>query len=474
MSNILHFLYLLLGSSGAGVMMSPIWRDSRNKGLVATVIVTTVVVAGAALSPYIPNPGGGPPPPPPPPPGDKANLWVDLDGGTCSRQSTPASYSSPSACSSFQTAYNASLLGDTVRVVAGTYSSQTMWYDANKASETNDSDVQIIANGAVNIGSFSGYGVRHVTLDGFSISGSLILYCQDSGLPNSIANGRHPVDVTVKNGSMSFFRSENASMFTVSGNNIGPSSSVIKIGASSDTGGANCTDQAPSNQVIENNTIHDFREASALSHMECIFVEGVQGLVIRRNKISGCSVFDIFFKQQLSAGAFGMSNITVENNMLGHPVQSDFRSAGDDSFSLSSGTYNNVTIRDNSINGQLLLRTDTTANYTNVNVFGNIAQYNAGAPGCALSGVTWDDNAYMNSSTKCANDVADGIVPDWVDTETSAEINSSTSDPTIDYHLSSGSSWPVGKGNASTSSSDDYDQQTRPQSGTYDLGADER
>ena len=64
MNSILHFLF-----GSAGLMMSPIWRD-RGKWFIPTVVVASVVVAGAALSPKIINPDN------PPPTSDVGNLWL--------------------------------------------------------------------------------------------------------------------------------------------------------------------------------------------------------------------------------------------------------------------------------------------------------------------------------------------------------------------------------------------------------------
>lgn len=50
-----------------------------------------------------------------------AHIWVDTSGGTCTRNSSPASYSDPAACGSFQAAYTAATGGDTIRIKAGTY-----------------------------------------------------------------------------------------------------------------------------------------------------------------------------------------------------------------------------------------------------------------------------------------------------------------------------------------------------------------
>jgi len=63
-----------------------------------------------------------------------ANLWVDTDGGTCARSSTPALYNSATACASVQLANNAATCGDRITIAAGTYDQQTA--NKNCASAT--------------------------------------------------------------------------------------------------------------------------------------------------------------------------------------------------------------------------------------------------------------------------------------------------------------------------------------------------
>lgn len=60
-------------------------------------------------------------PPPPPPPTGSANVWVDANGGSCSRASTPVAYADATACGSFSAAYGAASGGDTIRVKAAIY-----------------------------------------------------------------------------------------------------------------------------------------------------------------------------------------------------------------------------------------------------------------------------------------------------------------------------------------------------------------
>ena len=60
------------------------------------------------------------------PTGAVANLWVDGNGGSCTRQASASSYSDAQACGSFQAAYSAAQCGDTVGVQPGTYAAQSI------------------------------------------------------------------------------------------------------------------------------------------------------------------------------------------------------------------------------------------------------------------------------------------------------------------------------------------------------------
>lgn len=48
-----------------------------------------------------------------------ANLWIDTDGGTCTRQGTAATYSDAAACSTLDAAYTAASAGDRVYICGG-------------------------------------------------------------------------------------------------------------------------------------------------------------------------------------------------------------------------------------------------------------------------------------------------------------------------------------------------------------------
>ena len=59
---------------------------------------------------------------PPPSGSDAGNLWIDTDGGTCTRQATAGAYATAQACGSFSSALRAAQPGDTilVRCASGT------------------------------------------------------------------------------------------------------------------------------------------------------------------------------------------------------------------------------------------------------------------------------------------------------------------------------------------------------------------
>lgn len=111
-----------------------------------------------------------------------ANLWIDANGGTCTRQGTPASYSDAAACSSIQAALAAASAGDTVIMKSGSYGSQTItaeksspgvlvkcentnWDAPFVASASKNSCIVGASGGSVTAGG-SWYTLQDITLDG--------------------------------------------------------------------------------------------------------------------------------------------------------------------------------------------------------------------------------------------------------------------------------------------------------------------
>lgn len=96
-----------------------------------------------------------------------ANLWVDINGGTCSRQSTAGAYSDSAACARFQDAWAACQPGDTIIVKSSATS-----YGAQSISGAKDSPgCTIVAESpdTVTTGSLSTNGanltIKDITVD---------------------------------------------------------------------------------------------------------------------------------------------------------------------------------------------------------------------------------------------------------------------------------------------------------------------
>lgn len=74
------------------------------------------------------------------PAGPTANLWIDLDGGSCTRSGTPALHSDGAACGSLDAAYQAAQTGDLVLIKEGGYGDQQTASD--NASLTGEVTIQ--------------------------------------------------------------------------------------------------------------------------------------------------------------------------------------------------------------------------------------------------------------------------------------------------------------------------------------------
>jgi hypothetical protein len=129
-----------------------------------------------------------------------ANLWVDTNGGTCTRSASPVSYSDAAACSSFDKAWDAASAGDTILVRNGTYSAQHV--SGNKSSETfiiGESKGGVVVSGSaqdcyqvVAASTLFCADATHMTLENVTIDAG----SNDGAAPGSLINAD---DVTYRN-----------------------------------------------------------------------------------------------------------------------------------------------------------------------------------------------------------------------------------------------------------------------------------
>ena len=112
-------------------MLKRLWlllREEGGWGRVWTGLAIGICLAGGGLVYQQVTAGGNP---------ALANLWVDTNGGTCTRTGgAGAAYNDAAACSSFSAAHSAASAGDMVRVKGGTYGAQTISADKGSPNVT--------------------------------------------------------------------------------------------------------------------------------------------------------------------------------------------------------------------------------------------------------------------------------------------------------------------------------------------------
>ena len=247
-----------------------------------------------------------------------ANVWIDADGGSCSRSAQPAPYRDGGACGSLSDAYEAASLGDTVRLRAGTYEGQAVAFEELKGgpdevlervvfAPDRDAPGTVVFEGTVEI------LAPHVELRRLSVPGDTIIARYRSDDPAEQAGNVHLVENDVGK-----IQLNSVSNFRVAGNDIGPreDSDGIDVYAYPVDDGHH-----PAHGVIEDNDIHDHTLSPGSSeHVDAIQLTAGEDIVIRRNKLRGYHHQGILAKTDQGP----IVDVTIENNWIDAPVEPGF------------------------------------------------------------------------------------------------------------------------------------------------------
>jgi chitodextrinase len=221
-----------------------------------------------------------PPPPPPPPPG-AANLWIDTNGGSCTRQATAGSYSDAQACASFAAAYGAAASADLVRIRAGSYGAQFFAGGVGSSQPRGTKTLTFIGEPG-NVIRQIHFGSSGLVFDGIRIDAG---GTKTSGAAFENSGG----SFLFKNGSIGNVLDEKGAMLN------GP------------------------NMMFDNVLFHDVVIRGAGVHLECIMALWNQGMVIRNSTFRNCGIMSA----SIGIGDFWSnppppySHVTLENNYWG-------------------------------------------------------------------------------------------------------------------------------------------------------------
>jgi hypothetical protein len=141
---------------------------------------------------------------------------------------------------------------------------------------------------------------------------------------------------------------------------------------------------APHDILIDGVTFHDWTRDDRSSHVDCLHVMAVDGLVVRRSRFRNCEAFALLFTSFGEAGT--PRHVVVEDNDLGC-CRSGFYSL--QLGATSDAPYRDILVRNNRVPSGISVEDGGTAPGAGVRLMGNVGPpINPAA--CGLPGVEWD------------------------------------------------------------------------------------
>ena len=381
-----------------------------------------------------PLPGSGP---------SSANLWIDTNGGTCTRQSSARAYVDAQACSSMQAALTAAAAGDTIVIKNGTYGNQSLTSGGKASVVTFYAETygSVLVSGlTVNIDKIYVYGV--IGSGTGNSRGSLSV---NSGGTGTLVNGFRGSTLSINAGN--HITIEHCEF----GNNNTDLASgeydLVQIWSAS------------SNITIKNNIFHDHHQNSTNNdityHNDIMqFYPGGSNIIIDGNIFYNGPTSDI------QAGGGTLNNWVVQNNYFGDPVD------GGNMFAWGQASCGTLVFRNNVIGGNISFINDGGCSGGSVDISGNI-YLNAVAAvyygGPAPSG---GYNVFPVSGGITSGSNARRCSPSWLNGKPSASNG-------YDIRLNASDTCAIDHGNPSNYAPSDMYGALRPYGGAPDAGANE-
>lgn len=388
-----------------------------------------------------------------------ANLWIDTDGGTCTRQSTAGAYSNAGACGTCQAAFNAASGGDRIIIKNGTYSADCDISGSPKASTVSffaETREQAIVRDLI------------IQVDKIHVSGVI-----SSGTGNlrrfleTHATLDNWTDVVIDGyrGSHAFLEMSNV---TVMNSEFGAAQGCEIIKATNDQqyedtvrlwspDGFNSV-----HGTFRNNIVHDYDApaectgttscpACVGAHTDCIQIFNTANgpLTIDGNVFYNCPTSGIMI-----SSVDPVSNLTIQNNVMGSLLYNGAINLI--SLNASNNTCS-ITVRNNYLN-MPGMSDSTSCTSGGFSVSGNVfAQATSSFTGSFTGGY----NVFSSGTTVGTN--AKTCTPTWLN-GTPADANG------WDIRTASGDTCLRDAGNASSYASTDIYGTSRPQGSVADAG----
>lgn len=364
------------------------------------------------------------------------SVWVSTSGS----DSAACTQSAP--CATFDRAYHVAQPGDTVSVVAGTYQSQQISADSAKAAGSTPVTFAPAAGGAVDVqGNIVVLGAHDVRVTRMTAQQIAVLPSTRSAITS---NTVYASNITFSQMGIHVFVFNASANVTLQDSAVGNYSYTQGYG--SNTVGSYEQMPPSTNILIDRVVFRGITRDTSPSHAECLFLQNVDGVVIRRSKFLSCPVMAIF--SQAVGNPLNPQHVTIENNFIGHPGDGGSSSIYVD---YRGGTPpTNWQIRFNSLGGGM--RFADGSSFPGITVSSNIGPNTEGYCG---DQVAYDHNVW--TGIRCG--ATDKIAPlPYVNTDG------------LDYRLLRCTA-PLGAGNAASFPKTDIAGTKRPQGKLPDAGA---
>jgi hypothetical protein len=429
----------------------------------ASIVLATVIAAILAT--------GGPPDPPPVGEGaTAAHLWIDDDGGTCTRDPEgDAAYSDGASCGTFEAAYIAATQGDIVGIMpkSGGYPTQMMDSSPKGNARADEADVLFLpAEGeAVYVIGLT-VNVPHVEVRNFKLDDYSVNYRQSQ---SSVRGG----DVTFRDMDLAAGDVTSAYGARFYGGEIGPNTDghSDSLPWPQDTLQVNSYGEGhdPTDFVMDGVTLHDVTRPAAGSHSDCLQFTAMNGSIVRNSIFYNCADTNFIPKNDQGNGFQGVN--IIENNMFAEVPNNSYGINFYDNDSRDCGTW---IIRNNSLDDNLRFGAytqETLPSDCDLTIVGNVhTGVNSTMCNTEESGVVGVADVYeynvMESGVQCG--ATNYIVPDG----NVGFVNRSWTSA-FDLSLTAGSE-AINRGHPTLGSTEDIFGTTRPLGVADDAGAHER
>lgn len=481
-------------------------RISRKLGGTIAILASVAVVGGVAgpsIIKGITNSGGSGT-------ASNNNLFVDTNGGSCTRQSSAGAYVDSQACSTFATACAAATAGDTVGVAAGNYPAQTITQancpntapaivfrpiSASVLPSVGASANAPVINSActndcpnaLNLGTPGSdcAGTNHdgpsfLTFQNFVINSGFLI-C--GGHPN-FAQG---TNITLDQIDVGAFEASGVTNFVLKNSLLHDCWNSADFSghtclASQSRFWSQCSSCGPAGRAtitatLTNDIFRNYVKGSTASHGECLFPLDIDTLVVQNSWFYNCELQSIQLEYSETP-----NSVIIQNNWFGRTT--DLQGATDRcgalNFPANSGTITNTIIRYNSFaDGEGI--TNSSGNLTSgTRIIGNIVGLGQN-DSCAENTPPLGGNGHTDASVKSGNvwkGVNYGSNSVNVPNVTTLYING-TNLGSANYKLSGAVGSTVADNLVPCSSGDalltsDKDGTARPQGTNCDAGSQER